>query len=78
MRICVGVLEPAYQGKRIQCIASSGMSECASIRPGTETAIELRKEQTVNMLDLAGTWWTAVIVLSTAILGAGLGYGMWA
>jgi hypothetical protein len=32
----------------------------------------------MNMLDLAGTWWVAVIVLSTTILGAGLGYGIWA
>jgi hypothetical protein len=30
------------------------------------------------MLDLAGTWWALVIVLSTTILGAGLGYGIWA
>ncbi|MGE0006532.1 MAG: hypothetical protein AB7S92_13170 [Parvibaculaceae bacterium] len=30
------------------------------------------------MLDLAGTWWAAIIVLSTTILGAGLGYGVWA
>ena len=30
------------------------------------------------MLDLAGTWWAAIIVLSTTILGAGLGYGIWA
>ena len=32
----------------------------------------------VNMLDLAGTWWAVIIVLSTTILGAGLGYGIWA
>lgn len=30
------------------------------------------------MLDLAGTWWAAIIVLSTTLLGAGLGYGVWA
>ena len=29
------------------------------------------------MLDLAGTWWAAIIVLATAILGVGLGYGIW-
>ncbi|WP_162918276.1 hypothetical protein [Taklimakanibacter deserti] len=32
----------------------------------------------MNMLDLAGIWWAVVIVLSTTILGAGLGYGVWA
>jgi hypothetical protein len=32
----------------------------------------------MNMLDLAGTWWALVIVISTAILGMGLGYGIWA
>lgn len=30
------------------------------------------------MLDLAGTWWALVIVLSTVMLGAALGYGVWA
>ena len=32
----------------------------------------------MNMLDLAGTWWALVIVISTTILGMGLGYGIWA
>lgn len=32
----------------------------------------------MNMLDLAGTWWAVVIVISTTILGMGLGYGIWA
>jgi hypothetical protein len=32
----------------------------------------------MNMLDLAGTWWALVIVISTTILGLGLGYGIWA
>jgi hypothetical protein len=32
----------------------------------------------MNMLDLAGTWWALVIVVSTTILGMGLGYGIWA
>lgn len=35
-------------------------------------------EQVMNMLDLAGTWWALIIILSTTILGAGLGYGVWA
>ena len=32
----------------------------------------------MNMLDLGGTWWALVIVISTTILGMGLGYGIWA
>jgi hypothetical protein len=32
----------------------------------------------MNMLDFGGLWWALVIVISTTILGVGLGYGIWA
>ncbi|MFZ5674450.1 MAG: hypothetical protein ACOZAM_15950 [Pseudomonadota bacterium] len=31
----------------------------------------------MHMLDLAGTWWAAVIILSTTLLGCAIGYGVW-